>query len=126
MPSLAEATNRLCAEIVALRSHRKDLQRALQNESLRRRASIKELCSDLRHAHQARCGAAGERRRALLNNLRRTVGAQRREMRSDLSGARQAWSGKRLSSRADFNASSGSTAATQTTSRKDRRGGGPN
>ena len=126
MHSLAEATNRLCAEILALRSHRKNLRRALQEQSLLRRASIKELCSDLRHGHQASCGAAGERRRALLNNLRRTVGAQRREMRSDLTGARQAWLGKRSSGHADFTASPGYTATTQTTSRKDRRGGGPN
>ncbi len=123
MNSLAETTNRLCAEIIALRSHRKNLRRALREQTLLRRVSVKELCSDLHHNHLAMCRAAAERRRTLLNNLRRMVGATRHDMRSDLSGARQAWLGKRLSSHADF---TGSTAATHTSSRKDRRGGGPN
>jgi hypothetical protein len=33
-------------------------------------------------------------RLAFLNNLKRSVGAERRDMRDDLAGARRAWAGK--------------------------------
>jgi hypothetical protein len=33
-------------------------------------------------------------RLAFLNGVKRSVGAQRREMRNDLAGARRAWAGK--------------------------------
>lgn len=129
MNSLAEATNRLCAEIVALRTQRKSLRRALQEQSLVRRVTVKEWCSDLHQGRLAMHRATGDLRRAFVNNLRRVVGTQRHEVRTDVLAARRAWMGRRPGSHFKPDQTpdpTGPSFVTTTTSRKDRRGGGPN
>jgi len=91
---LTEDMTRLCGEIVAMRRRRGALMNDMAQQNQHRKQSVAEFCA---HASGTRAGMArrtkGERR-AFLHNLKRTVGAQRREMNADLAGVRRAWSGK--------------------------------
>ena len=91
---LTEEMTNLCGEIVAMRTRRGELLKALESESNERRESVADLC---KHFHKARVGM-GKRmhhdRMSFLRNLRHAVNVQRRELRSDLAGVRKAWAGK--------------------------------
>lgn len=91
---LTEEMTRLCGEIVALREMRGNLITQLQSEAKGRKQAVTQHCSDLRSSLRTTAKRAEQERAAFLNNLKRSVGAQRRELRSDLAGARQAWAGK--------------------------------
>jgi len=90
---LTEQTRGLCEEIVAMRTRRGELLKALESESKTRREAVSDLC---RQIHKARMGMAKRLhhdRVSFLRHLRHVVHAQRRELRSDLAGARKAWAG---------------------------------
>lgn len=93
MNSLAEATNRLCMEIVALRSDRDNLRRALQEQTMDRRVAMRERCLEWNRDRLAMGQIMGEQRHAFVNHLRRAIAGQRQEVRADLVGARAAWMG---------------------------------
>jgi hypothetical protein len=90
---LTEQMTGLCGEIVAMRTRRGELLKTLENDSKERRGAVSELC---KHLHKARMGMARRMhhdRVSFMRHLRHTVHVQRRELRSDLAGARKAWAG---------------------------------
>ena len=97
--NLAEATSRLCMEIVALRSDRDHLRRALQEQTMERRAAVRERCLRLQRDRLAMGQRMEEQRHAFHEDLRRPVAEQQRAVRDDLFGARRAWMGKPLRAR---------------------------
>jgi hypothetical protein len=53
-----------------------------------------ELCAHFGRARTTVAKRTKNERVAFLNNLKRSVGAQRRDMRNDLAGTRRVWAGK--------------------------------
>ena len=91
---LTEEMTNLCGEIVAMRTRRGALLKALESESNERREAVSDLCKQF---HKARMGMARRthhERVSFLRHLRHGVNVQRRELRSDLAGVRKAWAGK--------------------------------
>ena len=84
---LTNAMTRLCGEIVALRKMRGSMVTELQRD-------VATLCAHFGSARTAMANRTRNERAAFMNHLRRSVGAQRREFRADLAGARRAWAGK--------------------------------
>lgn len=91
---LTEDMTRLCAEILALRKMRGSLMSEMQHDSKGRKQAVATFCAHLGSARAATARRSKHERVAFMNHLRRSVGAQRREMRDDLAGARSAWAGK--------------------------------
>jgi len=91
---LTDDMTRLCAEILALRKMRGNLMSEIQHDSKGRKKAVAKFCAHLGSARAALARRSKHDRVAFMNHLRRTVGAQRQEMRDDLAGARNAWAGK--------------------------------
>jgi hypothetical protein len=88
---LTEQMTGLCAEIVAMRTRRGELLKALEGDSKDRREAVSDLCKQF---HKARTGMARRMhhdRVSFLRHLKHGVNVQRRELRSDLAGVRKAW-----------------------------------
>ena len=84
---LTDDMTRLRAEIQAMRKMRGSLITELKQ-------AVAELCAGFRSARAAMAKRTRNERVAFLATLRRSVGAQRRENRDDLAGARSAWAGR--------------------------------
>ena len=90
---MTDDMTRLCTEIVAMRRRRGQLLDDLAAGSSRLQHSVSDLC---RHFGSERAAMARETktdRSTFLHNLKNTVNQHLRETRSDLAGARRAWSG---------------------------------
>jgi predicted phage tail protein len=91
---LTDDMTRLCREIVALRGMRAGAMNALQNEAEERKQAVAGLCSQMRDDREAMASRTKKERITFLKGVRRSVNAQRREMRNDLAGASKAWAGE--------------------------------
>lgn len=91
---LTDEMTRLCGEIVAMRGMRSTLINELQRGSKERTVAVGELCAHFSRTRKTIAKQTKNERVAFLNNLKRSVVAQQRHLRSDLSGARSAWAGK--------------------------------
>jgi hypothetical protein len=90
---LTEDMTRLCGEILAMRGMRHSLMTELQGDAKGRKRAVVELCAHFGRARTAMAKRTKNDRVAFLNDLKRSVGAQRRDMRNDLAGARRVWAG---------------------------------
>jgi len=91
---LTEDMTRLCDEIVAMRKMRGNMMTDLQHGAKGLKHSVTKLCAHFGRVRATMAKRTKHERLTFLNNLKSTVGAQRREMRNDLAGARRAWAGK--------------------------------
>ena len=91
---LTEDMTRLCDEIVAMRKMRSSMMTELQHGAKGLKHSVTTLCAHFGRVRTTMAKRTKNERLTFLNNLKRSVGAQRREMRNDLAGARRAWAGK--------------------------------
>ena len=91
---LTDDMTRLCDEIVAMRKMRGSMMNELQHGAKGLKHSVTKLCAHFGRVRATMAKRTKNERLAFLNNLKRTVGAERREMRNDLAGARRAWAGK--------------------------------
>ena len=91
---LTEDMTRLCDEIVAMRKMRGSMMNELQHGAKGLKHSVTKLCAHFGRVRATMAKRSKNERLAFLNNLKRTVGAQRRDIRNDLAGARRAWAGK--------------------------------
>ena len=91
---LTDDMTRLCGEIVAMRKARGSSMNELQHETKARKRAVVKLCAHFGRARATMAKRSKNERMAFLNNLKRYVGAQQRDLRDDLAGARRAWSGK--------------------------------
>jgi hypothetical protein len=91
---LKDDTTRLCGEIQAMRRVRATMMRELQHGAKELKQTVAQLCSHFSRARTAMAKRTKHERVVFLNHLKRSVGAQRRDMRNDLAGARRAWAGK--------------------------------
>jgi len=91
---MTEDMTRLRGEINAMRSMRASMMSELQHGARGLRQTVAELCTHFGRARTAMAKRTKNERVAFLNDLKRSVGAQRRDMRNDLAGARRAWAGK--------------------------------
>jgi len=91
---LTDDVTRLCSEIHAMRRMRGSMMSELLHDTKGRKQAIAQLCVHLGRSRTAMAKRTKNERVAFLNSLRRSVGAQRREIRNDLAGARRAWAGK--------------------------------
>ena len=91
---LTEDITRLCGEILAMRTQRDGLMKDLRHEAKGRTQTVTELCAHFSSVRAASAKRTKAERTTFLNNLKRSVGAQRRGLRNDLAGARNAWAGK--------------------------------
>jgi hypothetical protein len=66
----------------------------LQNETEDRKQAVTEFCSQMHADRKAMASRTKKERMTFLKGMRRSVNAQRREMRNDLAGARAAWAGE--------------------------------
>ena len=91
---LTDDMTRLCREIVTLRGMRASAMNDLQNEAEERKQAVAEFCSQMHADRKAMASRAKKERMTFIKGLRRSVNAQRREMRNDLAGADRAWAGE--------------------------------
>jgi len=91
---LTEDMTRLSGEIVSMRKMRGSMMGQMHNEATARKQAVAEMCSQMGEARVAMAQRTKNERMAFLSGLRRSVGAQCREIRNDLAGARRAWAGK--------------------------------
>ena len=91
---LTDDMTRLCREIVDLRGMRASAMNDLQNETEDRKQAVAEFCSQVHADRKAMANRTKKERMTFLKGMRRSVNAQRREMRNDLAGARAAWAGE--------------------------------
>ena len=91
---LTEDMTRLCDEIVAMRKMRGNMMTDLQHGAKGLKHCVTKLCAHFGRVRATMAKRTKHERLTFLNNLKSTVGAQRREMRNDLAGARRAWAGK--------------------------------
>ena len=91
---LTEDMTRLCDEIVAMRKMRGAMMTDLQHGAKGLKHSVTKLCAHFGRVRATMAKRTQNERLAFLSSLKRSVGAQRREMRNDLAGARRAWAGK--------------------------------
>jgi 16S rRNA G1207 methylase RsmC len=85
---------RLHDEILAMRKGRGTLMNDLQKETKSREKAVAHLCSHFGHLRAKMAKHAKQTRLTFLDNLKRSVGALRKETTDDLAGARKAWAGK--------------------------------
>ena len=91
---LTEEMTRLRSSIVAMRNRRSAMMNELEQGNNARKSAVSDLCG---HFHSARASMARRtkaERMAGLQNLKRSVNANRQAMRSDLRGVRQVWARK--------------------------------
>jgi hypothetical protein len=91
---LTDDMTRLRNEILALRKMRGSMMSELQHGAKGLKHSVTKLCAHFGRARATMAKRTKNERTAFLNNLKRSVGAERRDMRDDLAGARRAWAGK--------------------------------
>ena len=91
---LTEDMTRLCGEINAMRRMRGTMMSDLQHGAKELKHTVTKLCAHFGRARMTMAKRTKHERVAFLNNLKRSVGAQRRDVRDDLAGARRAWAGK--------------------------------
>jgi hypothetical protein len=91
---LTEDMTRLCGEINAMRRMRGSMMSDLQHGAKELEHTVTKLCAHFGRARMTMAKRTKHERVAFLNNLKRSVGAQRRDVRDDLAGARRAWAGK--------------------------------
>jgi hypothetical protein len=91
---LTEDMTRLCDEIVAMRKMRGSMMTELQHGAKGLKHSVTKLCAHFGRVRATMAKRTKNERLAFLSSLKRSVGAQRRDMRDDLAGARRAWAGK--------------------------------
>ena len=91
---LTDDMTRLCREIVVLRGMRASAMSDLQNETEDRKQAVAGFCSQVHADRKAMASRTKKERMTFLKGLRRSVNAQRREMRNDLAGAGRAWAGE--------------------------------
>jgi len=91
---LTDDMTRLSGEIVAMRRVRGSLMNELQHDTKARKRAVVKLCAHFGRARTTMAKRTKNERVAFLNNLKHSVGAQRRDLRNDLAGARGAWAGK--------------------------------
>ena len=91
---LTEDMTRLCDEIVAMRKMRANMMTELQHGAKGLTHSVTKLCAHFGRVRATMAKRTKNERVAFLNNLKRSVGVERRDMRNDLAGARRAWAGK--------------------------------
>ena len=85
---------RLHDEIHAMRKDRDILMNELQKETKSRKKAVTQLCSHFGHVRAKMAKHTKQARLTFLNNLKSSVGALRKDMADDLTGARRAWAGK--------------------------------
>jgi hypothetical protein len=91
---LTDDMTRLCGEIHAMHRMRGSMMSELRHDTKGRKQAVAQFCAHLGSARTAMATQTKNERVAFLNNLKHSVGAQRRTMRNDLAGARRAWAGK--------------------------------
>jgi hypothetical protein len=91
---LTDDMTRLCDEIVAMRKTRGVMMTELQHGAKGLKHSVTKLCAHFGRVRTTMAKRTKNERVAFLNNLKRSVGAERRDLRNDLAGARRAWAGK--------------------------------
>ena len=72
---------------------RGNMMTELQHGASELKQTVTELCAQFGHARTAMAKRTKHERVIFLSNLKRSVGAQRRDLRKDLAGARRAWAG---------------------------------
>ncbi|HEY1220703.1 MAG: hypothetical protein ABSE42_14170 [Bryobacteraceae bacterium] len=77
-----------------MRKARGAMMTELQHGAKGLQHSVTKLCAHFGRVRATMAKRTGHERLAFLNNLRRSVGAQQRDIRNDLAGARRAWAGK--------------------------------
>jgi len=91
---LTDDMTRLSREIHAMRKMRGNLMHELQHEAKGLKQTVTKLCTHFGRARAAMAKRTRHERMIFMNNLKRSVDAQRQEIRDDLAGARNAWAGK--------------------------------
>jgi hypothetical protein len=91
---LTDDMTRLSREIHAMRKMRGSLMHELQHDAKGLKQTVAKMCTHFGRARMAMAKRTRHERVTFLNNLKRSVDAQRQEMRDDLAGARKAWAGK--------------------------------
>jgi hypothetical protein len=91
---MTEDMTRLRGEINAMRSTRASLMSELKHGAKDLKHTVTKLCTHFGRARTMMAKRTKHERVAFLNNLKRSVDTQRRDMRNDLAGARRAWTGK--------------------------------
>ena len=84
----------LSGEITALRKSRGELLDELARGSKDRRQSVSSLCEQFASTRAGMARRTKRDRLSFLHHLKRAVHIAQRDLRSDLAGARRAWSGK--------------------------------
>jgi type IV secretory pathway TrbL component len=91
---LTDDMTRLCEEILAMRKARGAMISELQHGAKGLNHSVTKLCAHFGRVRSTMAKRTKNERLAFLNNLKRSVGSERRDVRNDLAGARRAWAGK--------------------------------
>ncbi len=94
MGRLLEDMTRLAGEIQALRGSRRAFRKELADGNRDRQMDVFEMCADFAGTQARAAKRTKEERLAFLKNLKRNVGGQQREMRTDIAAARRAWVGR--------------------------------
>ena len=82
------------SEILSMRRDRGSLMKALLTDSKARSKAVVQLCARFSHSRTVMAKRTKDARLVFLNELKRSVGAQLKNTRDDLAGARSAWFGK--------------------------------
>jgi hypothetical protein len=90
---LTDEMTRLCGEILTMRGMRGNMMGELRRDAASRKKVMAEFSVHLNKTRSEMARKTKKERLAFFSQLKRTVGAQRRETRSDLAGARRAWAG---------------------------------
>ena len=91
---LTDDMTRLCDEIVAMRKTRGSMMSELHHDAKGLKHTVTKLCAHFGRARMTMAKRTKNERVAFLNNLKRSVSTQRRDIRNDLAGAHRAWAGK--------------------------------
>ena len=91
---LTEDMTRLCNEIVTMRKARGSMMSGLRHDAKGLKHTVKKLCAHLGRTRMTMAKRTKNERAAFLTDLKRSVGAQLRDTRNDLGGARGVWAGK--------------------------------
>ena len=91
---LTDDMTRLCEEILAMRKARGVMMAELRHGAKGLHHSVTKLCAHFGRVRSTMAKRTKNERLAFLNNLKRSVGSERRDVRNDLAGARRAWAGK--------------------------------
>ncbi|MBI3939342.1 MAG: hypothetical protein HY315_00770 [Acidobacteria bacterium] len=89
---LTRDMTRLCGEIGSMRRIRADLRYELARATKERRNGVSRMQKAFFDARLGMARRTKASRQAFISGLKNAVGAIRQELRTDLGGARQAWS----------------------------------